>query len=217
MLYREVTKDLIPILMTDYATKSLLLLALLLTTTAATWCKKEEQSTYHENLATHRMQFAPAQREEESKPQAHTKKSDSPVTAVCAITEQLDHLLACRKKANEQIKYLQGYTIQAYVGGSRDEAFKIRNKLHSYYPAILPAIQYDASNYTVSVGRFLHKLEAYLAYAVISKYVSQAIIRPISFANRPNIFTNQQAVEEVGEVALPVPSNVPEEREQEPE
>jgi len=172
-----------------------LIFLLLVTVTAGTCCKKDIQSTYRgtyrENLAKHRKRLKAAKLAVKEIGQINHKKKSTHTAPTHAITDQLDYLLARKKVANEQIKHIQGYTIQAYAGGSRDVAFKIKNKLYTHYPAIEPEVTYDLPHYTVRIGKFLDKLEAYPAYAVIRKWIPQAIIRPISFVNKPHAFVNK--------------------------
>ena len=177
------------------ATRQHIYLALLFTTaTAGTWCSRDTRSTYSENLAPHRQLFkvAPVVKKPFKNPH---KKKIAYITPIYAITDQLDDLLARRKAVNEQAAHIQGYTIQVYAGGSRKEAFEIRNELYAHDPTIAPEITYDAPNYTVRLGNFLDTLEAYPTYAVIKKRIPKAIIRPIYFVNKPNIFIDKQTVE----------------------
>jgi SPOR domain len=181
--------------MIDRSTSHRVSLALLLLTTVAagTWCKEDPQSIYSESLAKHRRQFKTVKETVKKPTQKGHKKRPVYITPNHAVTDQLDYLLACKKAASEQVKYVHGYTIQAYAGGSREEAFSVKNKLYTHYPAITPEITYDSPHYTVRLGKFLDKLEAYPVYAAIKKRVPQAIIRPIYFVNQPYIFNNDQA------------------------
>ena len=169
-----------------------MVLLLLTTTTGTTWCKKALESSYSESLAVHRKLFYTAHASVRKPTQPKNKKKPIYITPISAITDQLDLLLACKKAANERVKYIHGYTIQLYTGSSRDDAFKIRNKIYKYYPEITPEVIYDVPNYTVKIGKFLDKLEAYFMYGTIRKRVPQAIIRPIAFANQAHLFINKQ-------------------------
>lgn len=162
-----------------------------MTATAGTWCKKDPQSTYSEDLAVYRKEFQITQQSAEGLSKKWSKKKPTHITPIHAVTNQLDYLLKHKKRASEQIKQVLGYTIQVYAGGSRDAAFRTKNKLHTHYSALNPEVKYDLPNYTVKIGKFLDKLEAYAVYAAIKKHMPQAIIRPISFANKPNFFTSK--------------------------
>jgi|688.fasta_scaffold208531_2 hypothetical protein len=184
--------------MIDHATGRFVGLALLLLTTitAGTWCKKDPQSIYSENLAKHRRQFKLAKATTNRPTQKGYKRRAVHITPIHAVTDQLDYLLARKKAASEQVKYVHGYTIQAYTGGSREEAFKVKSKLYTHYAAITPEVTYDLPNYTVRLGKFLDKLEVYPVYAAIKKHIPQAIIRPIYFVNQPYIFNNNRATDQ---------------------
>jgi hypothetical protein len=195
--------------MIDHSTRRLisLVLLLLLTVTAGTWCKKDIQSTYSENLAAHRKKLKVAKSAVKKTVRPNHKKKPVHITPVYAITDQLDYLLARKKAVSKQLKHVQGYTIQAYVGGSRDEALRIKNKLYTHYPAIEPEVTYDLPHYTVRIGKFLEKIEAYPAYAAIRKRMPQVIIRPISFVNKPHVFINKQAASQRNTAPSVLPSD----------
>ena len=187
------------------STLRLRVLLLLMTATAGTWGKKAPLSTYSEDLAVHRKKFQISQQPVKQPSQKWSKKKPVYVLPVHAVTDQLDYLLACKKLASEQIKHILGYTIQVYAGGSREAAFKARNKLYMHYPAIKPEVKYNLPNYTVRIGNFLDQLEAYTVYTAIKKRMPQAIIRPIALANTPYVFTNRPA-EQSGTPSLAIPT-----------
>ena len=177
--------------MVDHPMRRHVCLALLLFVTAGTWRKEKPPSTYSENLAAHRKKFGIVKSTTPKPVQTGHKKKSTHVVPIGAITDQLDYLLARKKAASEHTKYVHGYTIQVYIGGNREEAFKIRSRLHTQYPTMTPSVSYDLPHYTVRVGKFLSKLEAYPAYAAIRKHMPQAIIRPICFLNKPHMFSNK--------------------------
>lgn len=173
--------------MIDYfkAFYKLLGLLLLMAASSCTWVRKTQRSIYDEDLSKHRQTFKKATKDTFQAAQHWNDKNQPPRGSLQAVTEQLDDLLARRKLASERVKRITGYTIQVYAGGSREAAFKVRNKLHTHYPSLQPEIKYDLPNYTVRVGKFIEKLEAYTVYVMLKKHMSQAIIRPISFPNVP--------------------------------
>jgi hypothetical protein len=175
------------------STRQHIYLALLLAiVTSGTWCNTDTLSTYSENLAVHRKQFKVVKSVVKKPGQISCKKKTTHICPTHAITDQLDYLLARKKAVSEHAKYVQGHTIQVYTGSSRKEAFKIRNDLYTYYPAIVPEIVYEAPNYTVRLGKFLDTLEAYPTYAAIRKRIPQAIIRPVYFMNQPKVLIGKQ-------------------------
>ena len=152
------------------------------------WSSKTTK-IYHEQLSVHRQQFATPPLPTVAP--ARVSKPDS-ITPAHDVTDQLETLLQRKKRVSKQIKTVQGYTIQVYTGSSRQQALKSRNILYTHFPNARPEVQYSSPNYTVRIGKFLDKIEAYSLYAVIKKSMFKAIIRPVAFPNKPHIFTEQQ-------------------------
>ena len=169
---------------------------LLVSASSCTSLTQTQQGTYSENLAKHRKTFKVTTRNDSKVAQHWDKDKYVPNASLQAVTEQLDYLLERKKLANQQIKHIAGYTIQVYAGGSREAAFKARNKLYKYYPHLQPEVKYDLPNYTVRVGKFLDKLELYSIYTAIKRKMPQAIIRPISLANTPYVLGRNQPARE---------------------
>lgn len=165
--------------------RRLLVPLLLMIASSCTWSTKTQRSTYEEDLSKHRQPFKTVTQDTSQDAQHWADQKQAPRGSLQAVTEQLDDLLVRRKLASKQIKRVSGYTIQVYAGGSREAAFKARNKLHTHYPTLQPEVKYVLPNYTVRVGKFIDKLEAYTVYAMLKKHMLQAIIRPISFPNTP--------------------------------
>lgn len=175
--------------MTDQfnAARRLLVSLLLTSASSCTLLTQTQQGTYTEDLSKHRKPLKSAPKEAFHDVREGDKQKHIPAGSLQTVTEQLDDLLERKKLASKQIKSLQGYTIQVYAGGSREAAFKVRNQLYTHYPTLKPEVRYDLPNYTVRIGRFLDKLEAYAVYATIKKHMPQAMIRPTSFANTPPV------------------------------
>lgn len=158
-----------------------LVFLLLINASSCTSLTQMQRGTYSENLGKHRKTFKATNQEITENVQNYQEQAHR--GSLEAVTEQLDELLAHKKIAHKRIKHITGYTIQIYAGGSKEAAFKARNKLHMYFPSFQAEIKYNLPNYTVRVGRFLDKLEVNSVYAMIKKYIPQAIVRPISFAS----------------------------------
>ncbi|XWN35672.1 MAG: hypothetical protein ROO73_02765 [Roseivirga sp.] len=171
---------------------SLFIELLLLTVVVSAWYTNQaSKNAYHEQLSVHRQQFVAERQSIKPSISPHTHKKLDNIVPRHDVTAQLDDLLMRRRVASKQIKYVRGYTVQVYNGGSRDLAFKARNKLYACCPTITPEIQYDAPNYIVRAGKFLDPIEAYTAYVAIKRGLPQAIIRPLSLANKAGIFSKQ--------------------------
>lgn len=169
----------------------LLVFTLLISISSCTLLTQTQRGAYSEDLSKHRKTFkAKKITHDSSQPvQYWDTQKHIPITSLQAVTEQLDVLLERKKLASEQVRHITGYTIQVYTGGSREAAFKVRNQLLMHYAALKPEIKYNLPNYTVRIGKFLDKLEAYAVYAAIKKQMPQAIIRPISLVNAPRVFS----------------------------
>lgn len=131
--------------------------------------QKLKKGTYEENLATYRIEFC-------KRPKA--VKAPLPVPLVCPL-DQTNHLaqrLAERKAAYEHMHCLKGYTIQLYMGSSRTAALKVQDLVNTLiYPSKLC---YRQPHYTVQLGFFSDRLEAYFVYLTLVKKIPSAMIRP---------------------------------------
>ena len=143
---------------------------------------------YQEQLYVHRQQFS-----HPPKYAVALQPVSKPPNLVQAydVTAQLEDLLQRRKNASKQIKTVPGYIIQVQAH-SRQQALTFRNILHTHFSAAKPEVQYSPPTYTVRIGKFLEKLEAFSLYVAIKNYIPKAIIRPITFLNQPYLFTAPQ-------------------------
>ena len=97
------------------------------------------------------------------------------------ITQKLDSLLDTIAVNNQQIKFIQGYTIQVYTGSSQDEAIEAKTKVYQVLPGSRPQVTYDLPNYKVKVGKYYYRLQAQKEFAVIRKEFPTAILAPQQF------------------------------------
>jgi len=63
--------------------------------------------------------------------------------------------------AANQNKIHQTYTIQVYLGRSREEANQAREKVYRMLPATKPELNYKQPSWRVTVGVFLDRVDAY--------------------------------------------------------
>lgn len=131
--------------------------------------QKLKKGLYEENLALYRMSFPPS-------PKA--VKKAPPGLLVCPL-DQTNHLarrLAQRKVAYQRLHSLKGYTIQLYMGSSRAAALKAQDLMYNFpYP---PKLYYRQPYYTVELGFFADRPEAYFVYLTLVRKVPTAMIRP---------------------------------------
>ncbi|MEM9417147.1 MAG: SPOR domain-containing protein [Bacteroidota bacterium] len=180
--------------MLDRSKKSYTLLGslFLLNASSCISLTQTQQSAYSEDLAKHRKTFKIATRATPKAVYSRNKQKDIASASLQAVTEQLDYRLECKKLDNQKIKHIAGYTIQVYAGSSREAALKVRSLLSQDNLPLQPEINHNKTNYTVRVGNFLDKKEAYPVYVLIKQRYPKAIIRPISLANIPHIFTDKR-------------------------
>lgn len=100
------------------------------------------------------------------------------VTATQDITNRLENLLAESAKENEKIKYIPGFTIQVYLGTSREAANKAQRLVYTALPEGRPEIKFVQPNYRVFVGRFVDRMEAQKMYASLKTDFPNALIIP---------------------------------------
>ncbi|OJW68910.1 MAG: hypothetical protein BGO68_03960 [Candidatus Amoebophilus sp. 36-38] len=177
---------------------SLVTLTLFLTFKLDVVARPSDTETYIENLSIHRTKF-PNMMVENVPPQFQKLKIKKKLIFPIEhdITQQLHELLLDLKSYYEMTESISGYTIQAYTGSNRQLAFQTKDKLSEYHPAFDVEIQYRQPNFTVRIGRFLDRLEAYEFYVDIKKMFPQAIIRPTQFPNKADIFNPLHPVQVV--------------------
>lgn len=128
-----------------------------------------KKGTYEEDLTVYRIEFC-------KRPKTVKKASSAPLVCPLDQTNHLAQRLAERKAAYEHMNHLKGYTIQLYMGSSRTAALKVQDLVRNLiYPSKL---SYRQPNYTVQLGFFSDRLEAYLVYLTLVKKIPSAMIRP---------------------------------------
>lgn len=68
------------------------------------------------------------------------------------------------------------YTIQVYVGNSRDEANEVRTKVYKVMPDERPRLEYSQPNFRVKVGTYADRLEAQKPLTLLKKTFPGAIL-----------------------------------------
>jgi len=128
-----------------------------------------KKGIYDENLAPYRIEYFKG-------PKAIKKRSSLPLICPLDQTSCLLDRLKQRKLAYAQLNWLKGYTIQLYTGSSRTAALKAQESVATYaYP---PKLHYRQPYYTVQLGFFGDRLEAYFVYLTLVKKIPSAMIRP---------------------------------------
>lgn len=137
--------------------------------------QKLKKGIYEEDLAPYRIEFC-------KRSKAPSKEPKAPLKAPLDQTQRLEELLAKRKAAYEGANCLKGYTIQVYMGDSRTAALKAQDLASTFaYP---PRFHYRQPHYTVQLGFFSNRLEAYFVYLTLVKKLPSAMIRPCMFTRQ---------------------------------
>lgn len=107
-------------------------------------------------------------------------KKDTPIPSSIQFNKesQLEELLAKRKLVYEKAPFIKGYTIQLYMGSSRTEALKLQDMASTLQSTYIPELNYRQPNYTVWLGFFSDKLEAYFFSLALAKKFPKAMLRP---------------------------------------
>lgn len=159
-------------------------------------CQANTSPEYAEDLAGHRTLFpVPIETYTPLQPLKHQSKRNASFTVVHDITSRLQQLLLDLKAYAQLTTTIAGYTIQGYNGTNRQLAFQIKEELCSHLAYLNAEVQYKQPNFTVQIGRFLDRIEAYPLYLRIKKFWPQAIIRPTSFPNKAGIFEFVKTIE----------------------
>ena len=147
---------------------------------------------YTEALSKHRKKLPNTSRyTPPSKARNLPKSSSLTVSTISHITPRLDSLLAHIDETSPKHKYVPGYTIQVYIGNSRNCAFKIKKELYARYLNVKVDVKYNQPNYIVQVGKFFDRLEAYVGYTTLKRKFGHASIRPATFLNTRGLFCEQ--------------------------
>ena len=70
------------------------------------------------------------------------------------------------------------YTIQVYIGRSREEANQIREKIYRILPEEKPVLAYRQPSYKVKVGKYFDRVEAYKTLTTLRSTFPGAMIVP---------------------------------------
>lgn len=75
-------------------------------------------------------------------------------------------------------KMYRTYTIQVYIGRSREEANQIREKVYRILPDEEPVLIYKQPSYKVNVGKYFDKVDAYKTLNMLKSNFTGAMLVP---------------------------------------
>lgn len=77
---------------------------------------------------------------------------------------------------NNREKTYDTYTIQVYVGNSREEANQVREKVYRVLPEEKPKLVYKQPSYKVKVGKYFDRVEAYKTFTTLRSEFPEATL-----------------------------------------
>ena len=142
----------------------------------------QKANTYEENVAPYRIHYADSLRQTQTvAPSPERPLAAGPLTTRYAITDDMDAYVAERSERNADKNSYQGYTLQVYTGGSRDEANEAKRRVYNALPDARPAINYNSSIYRVQVGEYTSRLEAQEDYTLLKEEFPYVLLVPRKF------------------------------------
>lgn len=95
-----------------------------------------------------------------------------------AINKRLDSVLDSIDRINIQRTYIDGFTIQVYSGGRKEDAMKAKQELTVSLPDLQSEVLYSQPNFRVKVGKYYSRIEAQKDYLDVKKLFPTAIVIP---------------------------------------
>lgn len=142
----------------------------------------QKANTYEEDVSPYRINYADSLRQrEDANASPERVLASGPVTTRYAVTGEMNDYLEERSEANREKNAYQGYTLQVYTGGSRDEANQAKRRVYSALPDARPNINYNSSIYRVQVGEYVDRLSAQEDYAMLKKEFPYVLLVPQRF------------------------------------
>ena len=142
----------------------------------------QKANTYEEDVSQYRINYADSLRQNDvASTSPERTLSSGPITTRYAITGEMDEYLAERSEANREKNSYQGYTLQVYTGGSREEANAAKRRVYSALPDARPNINYNSSIYRVQVGQYIDRLQAQEDYTMLKEEFPYVLLVPHRF------------------------------------
>ena len=142
----------------------------------------QKANTYEENVSSYRIHYADSLRQASAAGATPERTlSSGPITTRYAITGEMNEYLTERSEANREKNAYQGYTLQVYTGGSREEANAAKRRVYNALPDARPNINYNSSIYRVQVGEYVDRLQAQEDYTMLKKEFPYVLLVPQRF------------------------------------
>ena len=142
----------------------------------------QKANTYEEDVSRYRINYADSlQQSEASAASPERTLASGPITTRYAITGNINEYLTERSEINREKNSYQGYTLQVYTGGSREEANNAKRRIYSALPDARPTINYNSSIYRVQVGEYANRLQAQEDYTLLKEEFPYVLLVPQKF------------------------------------
>ena len=146
----------------------------------------QKANTYDEDVSPYRIHYADSLRQAQATaPAPERTLAAGPVITRYAITDDMEAYLAERSERNGEKNAYQGYTLQVYTGGSRDEANEAKRRVYNALPDARPTINYNSSIYRVQVGEYASRLQAQEEYTLLKEEFPYVLLVPQKFKVNP--------------------------------
>ena len=90
------------------------------------------------------------------------------------VTAQVEQRLRDQAVVNQNVKYVSGFRVRAYLGLERDQVMNIRRQIISRYPDETDYITFKQPVYRLYVGDYVSKLDAARGLARVRQFVPRA-------------------------------------------
>jgi hypothetical protein len=115
-----------------------------------------------------------------AKPTSPAAMKAAPAPAPMAhVTAQVEQRLRDQAFTNQNVKYISGYRVRAYLGLERDQVMNIRRQIISRYPDETDYITFKQPVYRLYVGDYPTKLEAARGLSRVRQFVPKAELEPM--------------------------------------
>lgn len=92
------------------------------------------------------------------------------------INARVDAVLDTMANRNKNIRYVQGYRIQLYVGNSRKEAEEAKGFMYSRFPELNAYMTFSQPTFRLKVGDFISKIDAERYHAQMKEVYSASMV-----------------------------------------
>lgn len=152
------------------------------TPTPADTTRKPVATGPAENVTKYRPVFAAPAAASAATPAAAPKPAASPVQVgkltapapTSHVTAQVEQRLRDQAFTNQNVKYVSGFRVRAYLGLERDQVMTIRRQIISRYPDETDYITFKQPVYRLYVGDYVNKLDAARGLARVRQFVPRA-------------------------------------------